>query len=105
MLSKNTVVIDGSFFRLFNYPGIFRDGLKETVYMKLITIAVSRLGFEIYIFRIRNTSANDPITSSVVGSMRHLVMVCCRKWPLNWGLATGRVATEEPKVSHDEGVG
>jgi len=23
----------------------------------------------------------------------------------NWGLATGRVATDEPKVSHNEGVG
>jgi hypothetical protein len=30
---------------------------------------------EIYIFRIRNTSADDPVTSSVVGSLRHLVMV------------------------------
>jgi len=78
--------------------------------MKLVTIAASRLRFEIYNFRIRNTSASDPITSSVVGSMHHLVMVCGRilKEAIElgkWGLATGRVATEEPKVSHNEGVG
>jgi len=73
-----TVVIDSSFDHLFTYPGIFCDGPKETVYMKLVTIAASRLRFEIYNFRIRNTSASDPITSSVFGSMRHLVMVCGR---------------------------
>jgi hypothetical protein len=78
MLSKNTEVIKGSFVSLFNFPGIFCDGPKETVYMKLVTIVASRLRFEIYIFRIRNTSANDPITSSVFGSMRHLVTVCGR---------------------------
>ena len=75
---KNTVVIDGSFVHIFNYPGVFCDGPKVTVYMKLATIAASRLRLEKYTFRILNTSANDPVTSSVVGSMRHLVMVCGR---------------------------
>ena len=28
-----------------------------------------------------------------------------RKWPLNWGLATDRVAKEKPKVSHNEEMG
>ena len=71
-------MIDGSFVHLFTYPGIFCDGPKETFYVKLVTIAASRLRFEIYIFRIRNTSASNPITNSVVGSMRHLVMGCDR---------------------------
>jgi hypothetical protein len=43
--------------------------------MKLVTFVASMLRSEIYIFRIRNTSANDLVTSFVVGSMRHLVMV------------------------------
>jgi hypothetical protein len=43
--------------------------------MKLVTIVASRLRSEMYIFRIRITSANDPVTSFVVGIMRHLVMV------------------------------
>ena len=48
---------------LFNYLGIFCDGPKETVYMKLVTIVASKLRLEIYTFRIRNTSANDTITT------------------------------------------
>jgi len=47
---KNTIMIDGSFVHLFNYPSIFCDGPKETVYMKVVTIDASRLRFEIYIF-------------------------------------------------------
>jgi hypothetical protein len=52
MLSKNTAVFDGSFVHLFNYPGIFCDGPKETVYMKLVTIVASRLRSELYIIII-----------------------------------------------------
>jgi hypothetical protein len=32
---KNRVVIDGAFVHLFNYPGIFSDGM-ETVSTKLL---------------------------------------------------------------------